>query len=131
MQENNCLKLPQMSNSHWCWKNEQHLKCKLEFWPPDVSKLKAILVFQQLLTLFKMCFHSWCTKITSYLDISCLQKSKMYFNVIYIFTTIRHLWKLKIVIFEHRCLIHAVLFNCSILTPVPILGCHNVCREMS
>ncbi len=25
MQENHCLKLPQMSNKYWCGENEQHL----------------------------------------------------------------------------------------------------------
>ena len=28
---NNCLKLPQMSNKHWCWKNEQHLNINDNF----------------------------------------------------------------------------------------------------
>ncbi len=31
-------------------------KCWLEFWPPDVSEYKEILVFQQLFTFFKA-FH--------------------------------------------------------------------------
>jgi hypothetical protein len=26
MQENNCLKLPQMSNLLWCWNNQQQLE---------------------------------------------------------------------------------------------------------
>ncbi len=29
MQENSCLKLPQMSNEHWCWNNEQNLNIDL------------------------------------------------------------------------------------------------------
>ncbi len=32
MQENNYLKLPQMSNKHWCWKNEQHLNIEYNFY---------------------------------------------------------------------------------------------------
>jgi hypothetical protein len=32
MQENNCLKLPQMSSLDWCWKNEQHLNIYYNFY---------------------------------------------------------------------------------------------------
>jgi hypothetical protein len=31
MQDNNCLRLPQMSNKHWCWKNEQYLNIDFNF----------------------------------------------------------------------------------------------------
>jgi hypothetical protein len=31
MQENSCLKLPQISNQLWCSKNEQHLNMDLYF----------------------------------------------------------------------------------------------------
>ncbi len=42
MQENNCLKLPQMSNEHWCWKNEQHLNIDYNFdHQMSLSKIKC------------------------------------------------------------------------------------------
>jgi hypothetical protein len=41
MQENNCLKLPQMSNLHWCWKNEPHLNVDYNFdHQMSLSKMK-------------------------------------------------------------------------------------------
>ncbi len=57
----------------------------------------------------------WKTKITFYLETSGGQSSNLYLNVVHFFTPvlIRHLWQLKTVAFQHRCLEHAVLFMLS------------------
>jgi hypothetical protein len=55
MQENNCLKLPQMSNYHSRWKNEQHVNIDYDFDNLMYLSKKENLVFQQLFTSFKVC----------------------------------------------------------------------------
>jgi hypothetical protein len=52
------------------------------------------------------------TNIYSYLEISGVQSSNLYLNVVHFLTQvlIRHLWKLKTLVFLHWCLIHVVLF---------------------
>jgi hypothetical protein len=46
MQENSCLKLPQISNQLWCLKNEQHLNMDKNFdHPMSLSKSKCWFIF--------------------------------------------------------------------------------------
>ncbi len=48
MQENKCLKLQQMSNQFWCWKNEQHLNIDESFdhqMSLSKSKFKQVFTF--------------------------------------------------------------------------------------
>jgi hypothetical protein len=41
MQENNCFKLPQMSNQLWCWKNEQNVNMDYNLYNEmSLSKIK-------------------------------------------------------------------------------------------
>jgi hypothetical protein len=51
------------------------------------------------------------TNIYCYLKTSGLQTSNLYLNVVHFSTPvlIRHPWQLKTVVFQHWCLIHAVL----------------------
>ncbi len=100
MQENNCLKLSQMSNSHWCWKNEQHLNIALNFGHQIFLGKSKCWYSNNSLHFLK---HTVPLSIFIYL----------YLTVV-IFTTpglIRHLWQLKTVVFLHWCQICVVPGN--------------------
>jgi hypothetical protein len=42
-----------MSNTDWCWKNEQHLNNILEHWPPKCLKVTVNVGIQTIVYIFK------------------------------------------------------------------------------
>jgi hypothetical protein len=73
----------------------------------SISKLSGTASFKNV----NNCLN---TNIYSYLEASGDHIYNLYLNIVHFFSTpvlIRHMWQLKTVVFLHRCLIHAVLFE--------------------
>ncbi len=80
MQENNCLKLPQISNEHCCWKMS-NIIYRLELWPPESLSKSKCWYSNTCLYFLK---HAFPLNIKNNMQ-GCVKRKKIFAKIFYQF----------------------------------------------